>query len=83
MENAFKFKEEILHHHETLVDLEGNAFKVHIYYNEKAGLDQRHGFLARLFDIEKKISSQKFESMKKYLDFRSERIPENWSNFSS
>ncbi len=81
MENAFKFNEEILYHVETSVELEGNPFKVHIYYNEKAGLDQRHSFLARLFDIEKQIGYRAFESMKEYLDFRSERVPEKFIKF--
>ena len=75
MQNLFKFNEEILYHLDTSVELDGNSFKAHIYYNEKAGVDLRHGFLARLLDIEKEIGSQKFESMKEYLNFRRERIP--------
>ena len=75
MHNAFKFNEEILYHLDTSVELDGHPFKAHIYYNEKAGVDQCHGFLARVLDIEKKIGSRKFGSMKEYLSFRRERIP--------
>ena len=81
MQNAFKFNEEILYHFETTVELEGHPFRVHLYYNEKAGLDQRHTFLARLLTIEKEIGSREFESMKEYLDFRSEQIPDKDSKF--
>ena len=75
MQNAFKFNEEILYYFETSVELEGHPFRVHIYYNEKAGIDQRHTFLARLFDIEKQIGSREFESMKEYLEFQKRTAP--------
>ncbi len=37
--------------------------------------------ITRLFDIEKKIGSREFESMKEYLNFRSKRIPEKFTKF--
>ena len=81
MENVFKFNEEILYHHEASVELEGNSFKVHIYYNEKVGIDHLHCFLAGLLDIEKEIGTRKFESMKEYLAFRSDGIPDKFIKF--
>ncbi len=81
MENAFKFNEEILYHHETSVELDGNPFRAHIYYNEKAGIDHRHCFLTSLIDIDKEINTRIFESMKEYLAFRSDRIPDKFTKF--
>ena len=81
MENAFKFNEEVLYHHETPVDLEWQPFTVHMYYNEKAAIDQRHSFLARLIDTEKEIENKKFESVKDYLVYRNECIPNKFITF--
>ncbi len=81
MENVFKFNEEILYRQEVSVELDGNPFKIHIYYNEKVDIDQRHCFLAGLLDIEKKIDTRKFESMKEYLAFRSDSIPNKFIKF--
>ena len=81
MENVFKFNEEVLYHYETSVELEEQSFAVHIYYNEKAAIDQRHSFLARLIDTEKEIKDKKFETVKDYLAFRNERIPSKFITF--
>jgi len=79
--NAFKIKEEILYYHKTSVDWEGSALTVHLYYNEKAGIDQRHNFLAKLLDFEKEIKSTTFSSMKEYLTFRDQHLPDKFVKF--
>ena len=79
--NAFKFKEEVLYHQEASVNLDECLFKVHIYYNEKAWIDQRHGLLARLLDIEKEISKESIKTRKDYLAFRTANIPDKLIKF--
>lgn len=78
---AIKFKEEILHYVATDLPLEDATFTAHIFYNEKAELDQRHNLLSHLFDIENNFKIKTFESQKEYLDYRNEEIPEKYKEF--
>jgi transposase len=78
---AIKFKEEILHYATTDFNLENAIFTAHIFYNEKAEVDQRHNLLSHLFDIENNFKIKIFESQKEYLDYRNEEIPEKYRDF--
>ena len=81
MKNVFKYNEEILYYQKTSLAIEGTQYDAHLYYNEKAEIEQRHMFLAKLLDIENKIKDRKFESMKEYLAFRREDIPEQYVRY--
>jgi transposase len=50
---AFIFNQEILHHASDKIVFGETICDVHIYYNEKAELEQRHKFLTALLEIEK------------------------------
>jgi|SaaInlV_200m_DNA_2_1039689.scaffolds.fasta_scaffold19235_1 transposase len=76
--NAFKFNNEILHYMPASIDFDGVKFNVHIYFNEKAEIDQKHHFLSSLLEIEKKIKNKKFNSMVEYLAFRDTNIPNKY-----
>lgn len=56
---AFIFGPEILHHVSDTITFEDTTCVVHIYYNEKAELEQRHKFLTGLLEIEKSIEKCK------------------------
>jgi transposase len=79
IKNVFKYNEEILYYRKTSLEIDGTQYEGHLYYNEKAEIEQRHHFLAKLLDIEKEISNRKFESVKEYLAFRREGIPEKYA----
>lgn len=80
-ETAFKFNEEILHYAKDILDIEGGKYNAHLYYNEKAEADLRNNFMIRLLTIKDKLSGKVFASMKEYLDFRSNNIPEKYLSF--
>ncbi len=50
---AFMCNQEILHHMQDKITFEDTTCNAHIYYNEKAELEQRHKFLAELLEVEK------------------------------
>jgi transposase len=81
MKNVFKYNEEILYYQKASLEIEGTQYDSHLYYNEKAEIEQRHDFLAKLLDIEKEVGGRKFESMKEYLAFRREDIPEKYVTY--
>ena len=79
--SAIKFKEEILHYVSTDFTLENEIFTAHLFYNEKAEIDQRHNLLSMLFDIENTFTKDIFETQKEYMDYRNENIPEKYQDF--
>ena len=52
---AFICNQEILHHMPDQITFGDTTCNVHIYYNEKAELEQRHKFLTELLEVEKTI----------------------------
>lgn len=80
-QTAFKFAEEVLHYVEDTMSIEETVYRAHLYYNEKAETDLRHGFLSKLLDIKAKISDKIFDTMKEYLQFRNDNIPEKYLTF--
>jgi len=78
---AIKFKDEILHYVATDFTIEDITFTAHIFYNEKAEVEQRHTLLSQLFEIEKNFKIKNFKSQKEYMDFRNENIPEKFKEF--
>ena len=80
-ETAFKFDEEILHYAEDTLNIEKDVYSAHLYYNEKAESDMRNDFMMNLLSIKEKLSDKIFNSMKEYLDFRNDNIPEKYISF--
>ena len=52
LQTAFKYKEEIIHYVKSGTTFETIELDAHIYFNEKAELEQRHFFLSKIMDIE-------------------------------
>ena len=80
-ETAFNFSEEVLHYVEDTMNIEETEYRAHLYYNEKAETDLRHDFLLKLLDVKDKISDKIFETMKDYLEFRNDTMPEKYLTF--
>ncbi len=80
-ETAFKFEEEILHYTEDIFNIEKDVYSAHLYYNEKADADLRNTFMMNLLSVKEKLLDKKFTSMKEYLDFRNDNIPEKYLSF--
>ncbi len=51
-QTAFKYKEEIVHYVKSETTFDTIGLDAHIYFNEKAELEQRHLFLSKIMDIE-------------------------------
>jgi transposase len=73
---AFKYNEEIFHHVTAPIDLHGKTLTAHVFFNEKAELDQKLRFLSRLLDIESGIRERKFDSSAEAQSFIQSEIAE-------
>jgi hypothetical protein len=73
--NSFKFKEEILHYLPTTLEFDSHTFNAHLFFNEKAEIEQKHHFLKVIFDFEDKLNNKKFNTLKEYLTYRDSNIP--------
>jgi transposase len=59
---AFKYNEEIIYHTVDRITIGNQDFGAHIFFNEKAALDGRHQFLAKLLEIESAMTCRMFSS---------------------
>jgi len=59
---AFKYNEEIVHHTVDRITFGKQDFVAHIFFNEKAAIDTRHQFLAKLLDVEAGLTCRTFSS---------------------
>lgn len=69
--NAFQYNEEILYSNPFQITLGKSTFDGHLYFNEKAELDQKQHFLSALLEIESGIKEQNFMTQndaKKYIE---------------
>lgn len=78
---SFKFNEEVLHYAKDTIDIEGNNFTAHLFYNEKIESDIRSNLLSELLEIVNKQKDKKLATMKAYLEFRKNNIPEKYILF--
>jgi transposase len=75
---AFKYNQEVLYYLREKLVVDDISFDTHMYFNEKAEVDQRHQLLLRLLDIEQKFENKKFETLKAYLRYKNENISEKY-----
>jgi len=76
---TFICNQEILHHVTDKITFEDTICDVHIFYNEKAELDQRHKFLAELLNIEKTI--KKCKTKTEFDSSIQNHIPEKYQQY--
>ena len=79
--NVLKYNEEIIYHSLDKINIGNKVFDAHVFFNEKAHMDQKHRFLSALLEIEDKIKDNKFTTIKEYLDFKKENIPEKYRQY--
>jgi transposase len=79
--NSFKYKEEVLFYLRDRMEFDQKSFDAHVFFNEKAEVDQRHNFLSCLLDIENKFKAKKFETLKKYMTFKKSEIPLKYAEY--
>lgn len=79
--NAFKYNEEILHYLPASIEFDKKGFDVHIFFNEKSEIQQKHNFLSPLLEIEAKLRGKKFNTLKEYLNFKKSNIPEKYVEY--
>ena len=65
-QNIFQYNEEIVFHKSVPASIQGHNFTAHIFFNEKAEVDQRHLFYSKLLAYEEKIKKNKFKNQKAY-----------------
>jgi len=76
---AFIFNQEVLHHVSDKITFDDITCNVHVFYNEKAELEQRHKFIAQVLEIEKKISKCKDE--KEFDSYLQDNIPKAYRQY--
>ena len=76
---AFLCSQEILHHVSDTISFKDTTCIAHVFYNEKAELEQRHKFLAELFKIEKTVENCKSKKESKL--FIQDHIPEKYREY--
>lgn len=71
----FIFNNELLSHVGSELQLGDKTYPAHIYFNEKAELDQRQTLMKKLLEIDEKIIKNKtFDSQKEAIDFKEANI---------
>ena len=80
-ENIFQYNEEMLFHKSVPTTVGEHNFLAHIYFNEKAEVDQRHLFYSKLLSHESKIKEMKIEDEKAFEAYVNREIPNNYKKY--
>jgi transposase len=77
----FQYNEEILFHKAVSTSIKGHNFTAHIFFNEKAEVDQRHLFYSKLLSHESKIRSNKFDDEKAFETYINQEISDSYKKY--
>jgi transposase len=77
----FQYNEEILFHKAVPASIKGHDFTAHIFFNEKAEVDQRHLFYSKLLAYETKINKKKFKNQKAFETQINEEIADSYKSY--
>jgi transposase len=80
-ENMFQYNEEILFHKAVPTSIKGHDFTAHIFFNEKAEVDQRHLFYSKLLSYEAKINKNEFKDQKAFETYVDGEISANYKTY--
>jgi len=83
VDTAFKYNEEIVHHTIDRITFGNQDFEAHIFFNEKAAIDGRHQFLAKLLEIEAGLTSRTFSSQTEMQKTLQAQVAEKYRCFFS
>jgi transposase len=80
-QNMFQYNKEILFHKAIPISIKEHDFTAHIFFNEKAEVDQRHLFYSKLFSYELKMNKNTFEDEKEFETYINQEIPDNLKKY--
>jgi transposase len=80
-QNMFQYNEEILFHKAVDVSIKKHNFTAHIFFNEKAEVDQRHLFYSKLLTYEAKIRKKELNNQKTFETYVNDEIPNSYQNY--
>lgn len=80
--NNFSFNNDLLSHFKTGITFGGHSFSSHIFFNEKAELDQRQALMKKIIEFEEKIIKNKpFRNLKEALFFKEKNIIKSYQKY--
>jgi transposase len=79
--NIFQYNEEILFHKAVAVSIKGHDFTAHIFFNEKAEVDQRNLFYSKLLAYEAKINKKTFKDQKTFETHINDEISDSYKSY--
>jgi transposase len=77
----FQYNEEMLFHKAVPATIKGHDFTAHIFFNEKAEVDQRHLFYSKLMSYETKIKQNKFNNLKAFETYVNQEISDGYKKY--
>jgi transposase len=80
-QSAFKYKGEIIHYVKSKIAFDTIQLDAHIFFNEKAELEQRHLFLSKLMDIEAKYDQVGFGTIQEFENTLSANVPAKYRKY--
>jgi len=80
-QNMFQYNQEILFHKAVPTSIKEHDFTAHIFFNEKAEVDQRHLFYSKLLAYESKINKNKFENEKTFETYIDQEISDSYKKY--
>ena len=80
-QNMFQYNQEILFHKAVPASIKGHKLTAHIFFNEKAEVDQRHLFYSKLISYESKISKNKFNDEKSFETYMEQEISDSFQKY--
>ena len=80
-QNMFQYNEEILFHKAVPATIKEHDFTAHVFFNEKAEVDQRHLFYSKLMSCETKIKQNKFNSQEAFETYVNEEIQDGFKKY--
>ena len=80
-QNIFQYNREILFHKAVPTSINGHDFMAHIFFNEKAEVDQRHLFYSKLLAYETKINKTKFKNKKTFETYLNQEISDSYKKY--
>jgi transposase len=80
-QTAFKYKDEIIHYVKAKIAFDAIQLDAHIFFNEKAELEQRHLFLSKLMDIEAKYDQVAFGTIQEFEDALNTNVPAKYRKY--
>jgi transposase len=81
-QNIFQYNEDILFHKAVPTSIKGHNFTAHIFFNEKAEVDQKHLFYSKILSYEAKMSKKnEFNDKNTFDTYVNQEISGSYKNY--